>query len=60
MIITKQASRIFLTGDFIQAFKLLKSKNQQYLGLKAKNDKSKTTLFSQTFKVPESKVPLFS
>ena len=27
--------------------------------MEAKNEKSKTTLFSQTFEVPESKVPLF-
>ena len=37
----------------------LKSKNRQYLGLKAKNEKSKSTLFSQTFKVSENNVPLF-
>ena len=36
-----------------------KLNNCQYLGLEAKNDNSKTTLFSQTFEVPENKVPLF-
>ena len=48
-----------MTGDFSQIYKLVKSTNCQYLGLEAKNEKSKTTLFSQTFEVPESKVPLF-
>jgi len=38
---------------------LLKSTNCQYLGLKAKNKKSKTTLFSKTFEVPENKVQNF-
>ena len=45
--------------DFFQTHRLLKSKNRQYLGLEAKNDKSKTTLYSQTFKVRENKVSLF-
>ena len=31
----------------------------QYLRLEAKIEKSKTTLFSQTFEFVESKVPLF-
>ena len=48
-----------MTGDFSQICKLVKSTNCQYLGLEAKNEKSKTTLFSQTFEVPENKVPLF-
>ena len=50
-------TEIFLSGDFIQTFRLLKSKNHQYLGLETKNDQSKTTLFSQTFKVSKNKVP---
>ena len=52
-------NRDFLTVDFSQICKLEKSTNCQYLGLEAKNEKSKTTLFSQTFEVPENKVPLF-
>ena len=38
---------------------LVKSTNLQYLSLEAKMEQSKTTLFSQTFKVAEAKVPLF-
>ena len=45
-------------GILAQTCRLVKSINRQYLSLEAKNDKSKTTLFSQTFKVPENKVPL--
>ena len=37
-----------------------KSTNSQYHCLKAKIEKSKTTIFSQTFEVADSKVPLFS
>ena len=49
----------YITGDFIQTFRLAISKNHLYLGLEAKYDKSKTTLFSQTFKVSKDKVPSF-
>ena len=38
---------------------MFKSKKRQYLGLEAKIDKSKATLFYQTFKVPENKYPYF-
>ena len=38
---------------------MVKSTKCQYLDLESKNDKSKITLFSQTFEVPENKVPLF-
>ena len=38
---------------------LIKSTDRQYLGLEAEIDKTKTTLYSQTFKVAENKVPLF-
>ena len=34
---------------------LVKRPNRQYLGLEAKNEKSKTTLFFQTFEVAENK-----
>ena len=60
MVSELQGIKIYLTGDFSKTFKLLKSKNSQYLGLEAKNEKSKTTLFSPTFKVSENKVPSFS
>ena len=36
-----------------------KGNKRQYLGLEAKMDKCKTTLFSQSFEVPCIKVPLF-
>ena len=49
----------FLTGNFSKICKLVKSTHCQYLDMEAKNEKIKTTLFSQTFEVPESKVPLF-
>ena len=35
---------------FSQIFWLVKSTNRQYLGLEAKNDKNKGTLFSRTLK----------
>ena len=35
---------------------MVKITNHQYLGLEAKIEKSKTTLFSQTFEVAEKKV----
>ena len=35
---------------------LVKSTNPKYLDLQAKNEKSETTLFSETLKVPEIKV----
>ena len=36
---------------------LVKSSNRQYLCIEAENEKSKTTLSSQTFEVPENQVP---
>ena len=45
---------IFQTGDFSQHVDLAKAKI-----VEAKNDNNKTTLFSQTFKVAKSTVPLF-
>ena len=36
-----------------------KMRNGPYLGSGAKNDKNKTTFYSQTLKVGENKVPLF-
>ena len=53
-------SKLFLMGDFIPTFRLLNIKYCQYIGLEAKNDKSKTTLFSQTFKVPKKSTIIFS
>ena len=54
--ITTQAlgTKDFLTGDFRQAFRVVKNSNLRYLRIEAKNEKSKTTLFSPTFKVQEN------
>ena len=52
-----QEQRFSLEGIFFR--RLLKSKNCKNLILAAKNDKSKTTLFSETFEHSENKVPLF-
>ena len=43
---------------FNKIFKKL-TRKPPYLGQKARYEKNKTTLLSQTFKVGESKVPLF-
>ena len=50
---------ILLSGDFSQIRILVKSTKRPYLGLEAKMEKRKTTLFPQTFEVAENKVPLF-
>ena len=47
------------TGYFNQTFRLLKSQIGHYLGLEAKNNKSKTTLLFQILKILEIKAPLF-
>ena len=47
-----------ITGDFCQTWGQVKIPNRQYLGLEAKNDENKGTLFSWTLKVGESKVVL--
>ena len=47
-----------MKGDFYQTCRLVKSTNRQYLGLEAKNEKNKGTLFSRTLKVRENKVVL--
>ena len=52
-------TEICLQKDFFQTHGLFKSKKRQHFGFEAKIDKSKTTLFSQTFKVPGNTVPLF-
>ena len=54
-----QSLETSLSGDFSQMWLLVKSTNLQYLGLVAKTEKSKTTLFSQTFEVAENKKTLF-
>ena len=48
-----------LSDDFSQMQLLVKSTNLKYLGLEVNMEKSKTTLFSQTFEVAVNKVPLF-
>ena len=50
---------VFLRADFCQNCGLVKSTNRQYLDLEAKMEKSKTTLFPQTFEVAENKVTFF-
>ena len=40
-------------------FILEENTNHQYFGIEAKMEKSKTTLFSQTFEVAENNIPLF-
>ena len=52
-------TEILFRGDLCQICGLLKSTNCQNLDVDAKNEKSKTTLFSETLKVPESKVLSF-
>ena len=54
-----QEQRFDYEGISSKHIECSKAKKRQYLGLEAKIDKSKTTLFSQTFKVPENKAPLF-
>ena len=51
-----QECEIFLKGDFCQMRELVKSTNRLYLDVESGNKKSKSTLFSETLKVPESKV----
>ena len=54
-----QECEIFLKGDFCQMRELVKSTNRLYLDVESGNKKSKSTLFSETLKVPESKVLSF-
>ena len=59
MAVQSWGTGILLSGDFSQIRILVKSTNRPYLGLEAKMEKSKTTLFPQTFEVAKNKVPLF-
>ena len=54
---------MYVTTDRVLKFGYFETKyhemtNQLYLGLWASNQKNKTTLFSETLKVEENKVPL--